>query len=167
MGKSCRKGKEMKRKTGQRPMVRQPLKIDRLPVEMQERIKGLRTAGRTWAQIEEASMKFPEWDGVPPEVQTLFPNRRLPGRTLLRWWDLRVEQVRNEAMRQAIVAKVIIDGFASARLGDLPAPILNELRDLVLSVIDHKGQFELIKRLNDLGRSLLKNGENRIHGGGV
>lgn len=143
-----------KARTGERRLVRQPLKIDKLPLELRDRIQEERAAGKTWAEIEDASPRFPEWNDISPEVQALFPDRRLPGRTLLRWWDLRVEQVRREMMQQAEVAKGLAVAFAGRGMKELPEAVMNALRDLIFSVLEHsdeKNRGKVIKSLSDLG----------------
>jgi hypothetical protein len=142
------------RKTGVKPRVRQPLKIDKLPVAMRDRIQQERNAGRTWIEIEELSPSFPEWKDVAPQVQALFPGMRLPHSNLARWWDLRVDQVRAEVMRQAEAAKGLAIAFAGRGLKELPEAVLNASRDLIFSVLEHsdeKNKSKVIKALSDLG----------------
>ena len=43
------------RNTGEKPKSKQPFSIDRLPVEIHERIKDERREGRSWAEIERRS----------------------------------------------------------------------------------------------------------------
>ncbi|HEX5234155.1 MAG TPA: hypothetical protein VFW25_02365, partial [Silvibacterium sp.] len=73
-------------KTGERRVVQQPLKIDRLPIEVRAAIQQLRDQGKTWPEIEElSSLKYSEqwstgkggfvnWDALPTDVLELFPN---------------------------------------------------------------------------------------------
>lgn len=143
-----------RRKTGEKPLVRLPLKIDKLPVKIRDRIQALRAEGRTWPEIEEMSPDFPEWENAPAGVLELFPGKRLPATTLLRWWDLRIEQVRREVMRQAETAKGLAVAFAGRGMKKLPEAVMNASRDLIFSVLEHsdeKNRSKVIKSLSDLG----------------
>src|SRR4051812_2058830 len=99
--------------TGEKRETRQPLNIDRLPVETREEIQTLRAKGKTWEEIEEMSAKFVKWEELPPDVAVLFDRRRLPKTTLHRWYDLRVEQVHQETMVRAESARRFAEAFAS------------------------------------------------------
>jgi hypothetical protein len=143
-----------RRKTGEKPRVRKPLKIDRLPVEMRDRIQAERGAGRTWPEIEEMSPTFEEWGKVPDAVKKLFPDRFLPHSTLARWWDLRVDQVRGEVMKQAEAAKGLAVAFAGRGFDQLPEAVMNALRDTIFSLLeysDEKSKGKAIKALAELG----------------
>lgn len=133
--------------------MRQPLKIDKLPQVMRDRIQAERAAGRTWEEIEEMSPAF-EWEKVPDEAKKLFPDGFLPHTTLARWWDLRVDQVQREVMKQAEVAKGLAVAFAGRKMNELPAAVMNALRDLIFSVLeqaDDKNKGKVIKALSELG----------------
>lgn len=141
-------------KTGERRQIRQPLKIDKLPVEMRDRIQAERAAGRTWEEIEEMSPEFAEWDKVPDAAKKLFPDGFLPHTTLARWWDLRVDQVRREVMKQAEAAKGLAVAFAGRSMEQTPEAVMNAYRDLIFSVLeqsDAKSKSKVIKNLADLG----------------
>ena len=90
-------------KTGEKRVLNQPLKIDRLPAETRGAIQTLR-AQYTWQGIEELSAMpfnakwrtgsggFVDWDALPLTVQEIFPRRRLAKSSLHLWFDLRVRQ---------------------------------------------------------------------------
>jgi hypothetical protein len=141
-------------KTGEKRQVRQPLKIDKLPVGMRDRIQAERAAGRTWEEIEELSPGFLEWKDVPDDVHRLFPKCRLPHTSLARWWDLRVDQVRRDVMKRAETARELAAAFAGRGMEKLPEAVMNALRDLVFSVLeqsDAKSKGAAIKSLSELG----------------
>lgn len=141
-------------KTGDKRERQYPLKIDKLPLEMRDRIQAERGDGRTWEEIEELSPKFLEWEKVSPDTQKLFPARRLPHSNLQRWWDLRVNQVRREVMRQAEAAKGLAVAFAGRGMEQLPEAVVNALRDLIFSVLEHadeRNRGKVIKSLSELG----------------
>ena len=51
-----------RRKTGERPRVKQPLQIDRLPQPLRDRILAERNRlGHTWEEIELDSPNWEEW----------------------------------------------------------------------------------------------------------
>src|SRR5882672_10887283 len=113
-------------KTGDKRRVNQPLKIDRLPVEVREAIKYLKNVGKTWQEIEELSSLpfnkkwaiadggFVNWDDLPTSVLELFPEMRLPHTNLHRWFDLRVEQITAEVMARSAQAREIATSFAKS-----------------------------------------------------
>jgi hypothetical protein len=140
-------------KTGERREVRQPLKIDKLPLKMRDRIERERQAGRTWTEIEESSPSWAkEWGEVPQDVQALFPGKRLPHSNLARWYDIRVEQVNQEMANEAERARQF--SGAIAKLGDVEklgdAAVL-ALSDVVFSVMRARGRDEYAKACEALG----------------
>ena len=91
-------------KTGEKRLTRQPLKIDRLPKSVHDAIVHLRQHGKVWLDIERISARpfsekwatdgdgFVDWESLPAEIRGLFPEMRLAMTSLLRWYDLRIEQ---------------------------------------------------------------------------
>jgi len=103
-------------KTGERRRRRRSLQLDCLPLPMLDRIRAERDAGRSWAEIEQSSPQWPEWELAGSEALTCFPHRRLPHSSLQRWYDLRVEQLRRDRERQALAAHALADQLASRKL---------------------------------------------------
>jgi hypothetical protein len=118
-------------KTGEARKVRQPLKIDRLPLAIQDRIRAARIAGRVWKEIEEESPYWKEWESVAPEIVELFPEKRLPHANLHRWYDLRFEQRIAEVDRDAAKARTIAEAFASRTFEGLTESTKNALAEQV------------------------------------
>lgn len=123
------------RRTGEKPQVRQPLKIDKLPVELRDRIQEERAKGGTWEEIEEMSPKFPEWEKVPEETKQLFPKLKLPHSTLARWYDLRVSQVLQENLERSQRAREFAGIWAGRDFKDLPAATRNALGDQIFALM--------------------------------
>lgn len=125
-----------RRKTGERPRVNQPLKIDRLPQKLRDRIVfEHNTLGRPWEDIEQDSPSWKEWDEVAPEVLVLFPERRLPHTNVHRWYDLRVRQVQRDVMATAAQAREIATAFAKAVVSGSDESVLNAARDQVFGIL--------------------------------
>jgi hypothetical protein len=118
-------------KTGERRRARQPLRLDRLPLALLDRIRAERAQGRTWTEIERDSPSWPEWEQVTPEVLADFPGRRLPHTSLQRWHDLRVDQVQNERERQSVMALACVADLAARGLSGLGSALCNVLADSV------------------------------------
>jgi hypothetical protein len=115
-------------KTGEKRKTRQPLKIDRLPVEVHDEIVRLHLQdGRPFEEIEELSKKFVVWDKLPRQVLELFPDLRIPKTNLHRWFDLRVSQVmeRNEEERR--FAQEIAADFKQSGFEDLDESVVNAI----------------------------------------
>ena len=143
-----------RRKTGERQRVRQPLKIDKLPVELRDRIQKERGAGRTWEEIEFMSAGFPEWGRCTPEQLGLFLDKRLPAVTLARWWDLRVDQVRAEATARMQRARELAASLAGPGLAGLPDAVRNALGDQIFALMqsaEKEDQAEFRKDLLNFG----------------
>ncbi len=118
-------------KTGEARKVRQPLKIDRLPLAIQDRIRAERIAGRTWKEIECQSPKWEEWAQADAETRAIFPDLRLPHTNLHRWYDLRFEQRIAEVDRDAGKARAIAEAFAARTFEDLTESTKNALAEQV------------------------------------
>src|SRR6185437_1706473 len=115
-----------KRKTGEKPQRRQPLKMDKVPQLLLDRVMQERAAGRTWMEIEELSPRFEEWGKVEEGNKDeyllafkLFAGGRIPHTTLQRWYDLRVEQVKKEVLASQARAREISALFAGKSMKDL------------------------------------------------
>jgi len=153
-------------RVGERRQKNQPLKIDRLPGVVHDAVLHLRNIeGLTWAQIEEQSNRayskdwkqdhggFVDWSSLDMKVLELFPDLRIPQTNLLRWYDLRVAQVRNQALAESERAREFAAAFANANLSDGNSSVINALRDQVFDLIQtagdgDKGRF--IKGLQNL-----------------
>lgn len=135
-------------RVGERRQKNQPLKIDKLPVEVRDAIQYLRNQeNKTWAEIEELSALpydkdwrskpagFIDWQSLPLATLELFPDLRLPQTNLARWFDLRIEQVYRETMARAAQAREIAAAFAKSIVADDDAAVLNAARDMIMSVL--------------------------------
>jgi hypothetical protein len=141
-------------KTGETRKTRQPLKIDKLPVELRERIQSERAKGSTWIEIEELSPDFEEWEKVPGDVQQHFPGRKLPRSSLQRWYDIRVEQIQREIVAEAEKARQFAAVFAGRGFKELPDAVRNALGDQIFSLMqsaDAKDKQQFRKELMGLG----------------
>lgn len=146
-----------KPRTGEPRKVKQPLKIDRLPGELREAIQSMRASGLTWVEIEDISPRMREWEGVPEETRKLFPGLRIPHSNLMRWWDLRIEQVRKETLEAAGRAREFAAAFAGRDFKDLPDAVRNALGDQIFSLMqsaDKKDQQQFRRELLALGELL-------------
>jgi hypothetical protein len=141
-------------RTGQKRLTRQPLKMDKLPTELLDRVMKERAAGRTWEEIEELSPRFEEWKNTNETIQGQFPKLRLPHTTLQRWYDLRVEQVRRDVMARMDRARELAESFADKKFKDLPDAVMNALRDqifMLMEASDDKSRAKAIQGLGSLG----------------
>ncbi|MBZ5533086.1 MAG: hypothetical protein LAO20_16775 [Acidobacteriia bacterium] len=148
-----------RRKVGERPQVRQPLKMDRLPQELLDRVMKERAAGRTWSEIQDMSPSFKEWETVAADAETLkqFPGGRIPQTTLFRWYDLRVEQVKREMLADQTRAREIAALFAGKDFKDLPDAVRNALGDQLFAMMqnaDDKSRTKVVSGLLALGELL-------------
>jgi hypothetical protein len=147
-----------RRKTGQKPRVRQPLKMDKLPMELLDRVMKERAAGRTWSEIEELSPRFEEWEkNTKPEIRAKFPGLRLPHSTLTRWHDLRVEQVKKEVLADQVKAREFAGLFAGKEFKDLPETVRAAISDQLFGMMqngDEKSRHKTISGLLALGALL-------------
>ncbi|MCU1308242.1 MAG: hypothetical protein JWN45_2937 [Acidobacteriaceae bacterium] len=141
-------------KTGDKRQVRQPLHIDKLPVEVRDEIQKLKAEGYTWSEIEERSAKFVKWEELPTRVLELFPQMHIPRSNLQRWYDLRIEQVREESMARAEVAREHAAAMSGREFKKLPEAIRSLLGDLLFSLTerqDEKSQAVTMKMATELG----------------
>ena len=143
-------------KTGERRKFRRPLQLDSLPLAMLDRIRAERSAGRSWAEIEQSSPQWPEWEQAGPEALACFPQRRLPHSSLQRWYDLRVEQVRREQQKQSLAAHAIAAQLAAHGFSGLDDAVKNALAEAVFGLmVDGASKDEIMKALYQLSRLLL------------
>jgi hypothetical protein len=146
-----------RRRTGERPEAKQPLKIDRLPEGVRAQIEQQRAKGKTWLEIEELSdIKnagcFVAWSELKPDVLELFPDCRLPHSNLHRWYDLRVDQVRRDVLARTETAREFAEAFAGREFKGVDQAVMNALRDQVFSLVETAGdEAKFYKALNEFG----------------
>jgi hypothetical protein len=141
-----------------------PLKMDRLPGELLDRVMKERAAGRTWMEIEELSGSFEEWalsavSNHEAHVAAVkqFPGGRIPHSTLQRWYDLRVEQVKKEMLADQTRAREIAALFAGKEFKDLPDAVRNAIGDQLFAMMqnaDDKSRTKVVSGLLALGELL-------------
>jgi hypothetical protein len=182
--------KQMPR-TGEKRRTQQPLKIDRLPVEVRDAIQYLKNvAGKTWQEIEEISALpydekwqakragFVNWDALPTAVLELFPDMHLPHTNLHRWYDLRFRQVMKEVQNRSAQARELATAFAKSVVAKDDQAVLNAARDQLMSLLAEdaspkarinatKGLISLAemlqeKRLNDIKERKVATDERRM-----
>ena len=135
-------------KTGEPRDTHQPLKIDRLPEEVHEAIIYLRNGrGLTWAQIEARSAKpysakwkddnggFIPWDTYELGILELFPEIRLPRVTLHRWYDLRVQQARQEVLEEGDAAQKFVEQLGELKIDGMNDAVMNAMVREVFGLI--------------------------------
>jgi hypothetical protein len=120
-------------KTGEKRRTRQPLKMDKLPAELLDRVIAERAAGRTWEEMEELSPRFEEWDKTSEAIRAQFPGLRLPRVTLQRWYDIRVEQVKREMLADQVRAREIAAMFSNKSFED--QQVFNALGDQIFGLM--------------------------------
>jgi len=143
-----------KRKTGEKPLVRQPLKMDKLPPELLDRVMKERAAGRTWEHLESLTPRFEEWEKVSPEIRAKWPGLRLPQSSLQRWHDLRVEQVKKEVIADQVRAREIAGLFAGKSMKDLPDTVRTAISDQLFGMMqnaDEKSRHKVVAGMLALG----------------
>jgi hypothetical protein len=138
-------------KVGEARLKRQRLTIDALPPSVGEAIKDLRADyPMTWPEIERlsalpynkgwkghlGSFGFVDWGSLDAEVLKLFPKRRLPASTLLRWYDLRYEQVREEFLKISAKAKEIVKVLAAGGTEHLDEAALKGASNVIFAMLE-------------------------------
>lgn len=124
-------------KTGEPRKTKQPLKIDRLPIELRDELKSLRVSdGRTWSEIEEISPTLKSWEKAKPDVLELFPGKRIPAESARRWYDIRFEQRLKEVQIESVRAREIATAFAGRKVQDLDDAVLNALGEQVFLLVN-------------------------------
>lgn len=155
-------------RTGERRQVKQPLKIDKLPSEVQDRILVLRNQrNKTWEQIEAISAEpynekkgtgLVDWSALPPAVKSLFPEKRLPHTSLHRWYDLRFAQVRRDVEERSAIARELASSFAKSVVPGGNEAVTNAARDQLMALlaedITPKGRVNATKGLIALAEIL-------------
>lgn len=136
-------------RVGERRQKNQPLKIDKLPLDVRDAIQYLRNvANKTWAEIEELSSLsfdkdwrtkggagFVNWDALPTAVLELFPELKIPQTNLARWYDLRVAQVMRETMVRSSQARELAAAFAKSVVAKDDQAVINAARDQLMSIL--------------------------------
>ena len=141
--------------------------MDKLPKELLDRVMQERAAGWTWAEIEEFSPRFEEWKKTPEAVRAQFPGLKLPHTTLLRWHDLRVEQVKKEVLADQVKAREIASLFAGKELKDLPDTVRTAISDQLFGMMqsaDERSRLNVVKGLLALGDLLAQQRKIEIAG---
>jgi hypothetical protein len=156
-------------KTGEKREVRQPLKIDKLPQGVRDAIKLLYDQGETWIEVEARSAEpysanwekdgggFVDWETLDLQVLELFPDMRLPRTSLMRWFDLRVAQVRAQILAESAKAREWAQAFAGQNLPGSNAAVMNAMRDQVFALMQRVGpgdQDKFLEGLNLLSLTL-------------
>jgi hypothetical protein len=146
-----------KPKTGEKRRTRQPLKMDKLPMELLDRVMKERAAGRTWLEIEELSPRFEEWGKVEQTNKEawllafrLFPGGHIPHTTLMRWYDLRVEQVKKEVLASQVRAREIAALFAGKGIKDLPEAVRTAISDQLFGMMQNADEHSRHKTVAGL-----------------
>jgi hypothetical protein len=134
--------------------------MDKLPMELLDRVMQERAAGRTWTEIEEMSPRFEEWKKTEESIRAQFPGLKLPHTTLTRWYDLRVEQVKKEVLANQVRAREIAALFAGKEMKDLPEAVRAALSDLIFGMMqstEEKNRGKAISGLLAFGELLNEN----------
>jgi hypothetical protein len=137
--------------------------MDKLPMELLDRVMQERAAGRTWTEIEEMSPRFEEWKKTEESIRAQFPGLKLPHTTLTRWYDLRVEQVKKEVLANQVRAREIAAIFAGKEMKDLPEAVRSALGDQIFGMMqnaDEKSRHKAIAGL--LGLGVLLNEQRKV-----
>lgn len=139
----------MAQRTGVRRKTRLPLSVDLLPMDALESVKRLRSKwGMGWMEIERLSSLpynkaweaelgkhgFIDWDALPAKVLAKFPKHRVPHTNLHRWYDIRVQQAKEDVLARAAQAREIAEAFAKASLVNGDEAVLNAARDLIFEL---------------------------------
>jgi hypothetical protein len=104
--------------------------------KVRDEILALRAQGKTWEEIESASVKF--------------AGQRLPHTSLHRWYDLRVEQVQREVLAQAERARQLAAAFAQRGFSELPEATVNALSSEVFGLMESASIQDREKALGNL-----------------
>jgi hypothetical protein len=153
----------MSKKTGVIRNVGRQLKIDLLPPAMHEWILERRRMGWTYQEIEKESPKAEPWNQVAPEVAARFPGKRLPHTNVLRWHQLRVEQVLRVQQELAAAAHAAAEMVLARGFSNLTESLKNALGETVFKVMNAEGDPEIIAAvLTDAGHLMAKFDRNTI-----
>jgi|SRR6185437_2841295 len=153
-------------KTGEARKTHQPLKIDLLPQDVRDAIQFLRNQRfETWESIAARSALpfskdwakdgggFIDWPKLEPQVLDEFPGLKLPLTTLHRWYDMRVDQVQDQILKESEVARRFAGKFMGADIDDPNGAVINAMRDEVFALagkMDTESRGLYMKSLNQL-----------------
>jgi len=144
-------------KTGERRKTHRPFAIDKLPAEWGERIIKLRAKWMPWERIEEETSRW-EWEQLQAEQRKLYPKRRIPMRTLHRWYDVQYHQKISDIRSERVASQAIAAQFGADGYEELSESVKNAIADIVFS--GAKGPADIDgfrKKLLDLGWLLARN----------
>jgi hypothetical protein len=143
-------------KTGQRRKTHRPFAIDRLPAEWGERVIALRAKWMPWERIEEETSHW-EWDKLQAEQRQLYPKRRIPMRTLHRWYDVQWQQRRVQVQAEHQAALAIAEKFDAPGHEKLDERVKNALADMLFTVKSTSDPEAFRKKALDLAWLLARN----------
>jgi hypothetical protein len=144
-------------KTGEKRKTHRPFAIDKLPPEWGERIIALRATWTPWERIEEQSAQW-QWEELSAAQRQLYPKRRIPMRTLHRWYDVQVAQKLREMQSERVASREIAAILGKDGYQKLDESVKNAIADIVFSApkgSDDPDRFR--KKLLDLGWLLARN----------
>jgi hypothetical protein len=159
-------------KTGVARLTRQPFNLDRLPPVVHQAIEQLRDpGGKTWVQIAKQSARpyskdfltdgggFIDWDSLETPVLELFPECRLNTSSLQRWFDVRIEQAREQTLAEGKAAREFAQLFASTGIEGGNEAVVNAMRDQVFALARSSAvgdRVMFIKGLNQLTLAMMR-----------
>jgi hypothetical protein len=144
-------------KTGERRKTHRPFAIDKLPSEWRERIIKLRSTWMPWEQIAEESSRW-EWEKLSEDQLALYPARRIPMRTLHRWFDVMVRQKLKEIEAERAASLEIAAKLGAAGYERLDESVKNAIADVVFAYAKGSSDPEHFRKtLLDLGWLLARN----------
>jgi hypothetical protein len=144
-------------KTGEKRKTHRPFAIDKLPPEWGKRIIALRAIWTPWERIEEESAQW-DWEKLTAGQRQLYPKRRIPMRTMHRWYDVQVNQKLREMQSERVASQEIAAQLGAHGYEKLDESVKNAIADVVFS--DPKGATDterFRKKLLDLGWLLARN----------
>jgi hypothetical protein len=134
-------------RTGEKRAVRQPLKIDKLDEKVRKAILEARADGETWQETAKLPSKA--------------AGESLAVSMVHRWYDLRVDQVQRDVLKQAEQARMLAGAFAGKGVEGLPKVIENALASSIFSMLGGLGgnisRETLVAELFQLGRLVARN----------
>jgi len=143
-----------KPRTGERRKQRKPLKLDRYPQEVRDEILRARAQGCTWLEVAEHALRAAaKTSGLAGTEPVSAPDQKTLeawAELCRRWYDLRVEQVQQEVMQEAEVARQIAAAFAGKPIENLPEATRNALATLVFSLLESKDEATKKRAIADL-----------------
>ncbi len=158
-------------KTGEPRVTHQPFGIDRLPEDVQDAIRLLRSdrevGGLTWAQIEERSARpysakwkqdrqgFVDWDTLPIDVLQLFPQLRIPRSNLHRWFFNSLQQARQDVLEEGDAAQKFIAAIAGKEIEGMDEAVMNAMSREVFNLIQSTGTGDRTRFIGALNETSL------------